>query len=71
MRWQPSSKSIKENDVVELREAFNGWPAGTIGAVVSERGEAKLIEIADEQGQMLDMVSISEPQLKLIAKHSD
>lgn len=32
---------IKENDVVELRDPVGKWPAGTIGAVVSERGEAK------------------------------
>lgn len=62
---------IKENDVIELREAVGLWPAGTIGAVVSEQGDAKLIEIADERGQMLDLVSVLEPRLKLIAKHSD
>lgn len=62
---------IKENDVIELREAVGAWPAGTIGAVVSERGDAKLIEIADERGQMLDLISVLEPRLKLIAKHSD
>jgi hypothetical protein len=62
---------IRENDVIELRETVGAWPAGTIGAVVSERGDAKLIEIADERGQMLDLISVLEPRLKLIAKHSD
>lgn len=62
---------IRENDVIELRETVGTWPAGTIGAVVSERGDAKLIEIADERGQMLDLISVLEPRLKLIAKHSD
>lgn len=61
---------IRENDVIGLREAVGAWPAGTIGAVVSERGDAKLIEIADERGQMLDLISLLEPRLKLIAKHS-
>jgi hypothetical protein len=62
--------AIKENDVVELREAVGDWPAGISGTVVSERGKWKLVEISDDQGVMLDLVSVPEPDLRLIAKHS-
>lgn len=64
------STRIRENDVVELRKPVGNWPAGRIGAVVSERGVSKLIEIADDRGQMLDLISVSESDLKLIEKHS-
>jgi hypothetical protein len=69
-------QAIHENDVVALTRAVDKvedvgkWPAGTIGAVVSEHGEHKLIEIADEQGVMLDLISQTEDQLELITKHS-
>jgi hypothetical protein len=69
-------QAIHENDVVALTqvvdkvEGVGRWPAGTIGAVVSEHGEHKLIEITDEYGLTLDLISQTEDQLKLIAKHS-
>lgn len=63
--------AIRENDVVELLQPAGRWPAGTSGTVVSEHGEDMLIEISDSQGQMLELISQSEPQLKLIAKHRD
>jgi hypothetical protein len=64
--------AIKENDVVELREQEGKWPAGTIGAIVSDYGEVKLVEIsdADNFGATLDLIQVAEPRLKLIAKHS-
>jgi hypothetical protein len=68
---------IRENDAVELLEvvdaidADGSWPAGTVGTVVSERGEWKLVEIADERGVTLDYVSVAEPRLKLHSKSSD
>jgi hypothetical protein len=63
-------QAIKENDVVELLDGVDRWPAGTSGTVVSERGEWKLIEISDERGIALDYISAPEPRLKLVAKHS-
>ena len=42
------------------------WPAGTVGTVVSERGEWKLVEIADERGVTLDYVSVAEARLALV-----
>jgi Domain of unknown function (DUF4926) len=64
-------QTIKEFDVVELLDDIAGWPAGTVGAVVDEVGEWKQVEVADDRGQTLDLISVSEPRLKLIAKHSD
>jgi hypothetical protein len=62
--------AIGEIDVVELLKPVGKWPAGTRGAVVSDHGDVKLVEIADEQGVMLDLISVAEPRLKLIAKYS-
>jgi hypothetical protein len=62
--------AIGEIDVVELRQAFGKWPAGTSGTVVSDHGKIKLIEISDEEGQMLDLISVPESQLKLTTKYS-
>jgi hypothetical protein len=68
--------AIGELDVVELLdpvekvELEGQWPAGTMGAVVSDHGELKLVEIADETGEMLDLVSVRESRRKLVAKHS-
>ena len=66
-------RAIGEIDVVELREAVGAWPAGTVGTVVSDHGDVKLIEISEDEppGAMLDMISVGEDQLKLITKYSD
>ena len=60
---------ITEHDVVELRSAADGWPAGTRGTVVSERGTSKLIEVSDDQGQMLALIDAAEDDLELIAQY--
>ena len=64
-------QKIREFDSVELLDPVGGWPAGTQGAVVDEIGESRQIEIADDRGQMLDLVSVSESRLKLLSKHSE
>lgn len=72
-------QTIRENDAVELLEAVEAvdaagsWPAGTIGTVVSERGEWKLVEIAEDRppGRTLDLISVAEARLKLVAKYTD
>jgi hypothetical protein len=67
---------IHEHDVVALTQPVAGvestgtWPIGTIGAVVNEVGEHKLIEIANDRGEALDFISQTEDKLKLISKHS-
>ncbi len=70
-------QAIRENDVVELLDAVDkvdgagSWPAGTVGAVVSDHGDVKLLEIADDRGVMLDLISVPEARLKLVVKYSD
>jgi hypothetical protein len=70
-------QAIHEHDVVALIQAVNKdegvgeWPAGATGTVVGERGEHKLIEISDTNGAMLDLVSQTEDQLRLVAKHGE
>lgn len=67
-----AKQMVRENDAVELLDAVDKvdldgtWSAGTIGTVVSERGESKLVEIADERGVTLDYVSVPEARLKLV-----
>lgn len=65
-----TKQTIKEIDVVELLEGVGEWPVGTVGTVVHDLGRWKQIEISDDQGVMLDLVSAVEPQLRLVAKHS-
>jgi hypothetical protein len=68
-------QAIHEHDVVALTqpvdkvEGVGQWPPGTIGAVVSERAEHKLIEITNDRGEALDFISQIESQLELITKH--
>ena len=62
--------AIGEHDFVELLDAVGSWLAETRGTVVDEHGEWKQIEISDDRGQMLDLISVAEPRLKLISKHS-
>jgi hypothetical protein len=61
--------AITELDVVELLDDVGKWPAGTTGTVLDERGESKLVEIADEKGVTLDYVPVAETRLRLVAKH--
>jgi hypothetical protein len=65
-----TKQTIKEIDVVELLDSVGGWPAGTVGTVVHDLGQWKQIEISDDRGVMLDLVSVQAPQLRLVAKHS-
>jgi hypothetical protein len=69
-------QAIHENDVVEFTqtvdkvEGAGQWPPGTMGTVVAEHSEHKLIEISNDRGEALDYISQTEDQLKLITKHS-
>jgi len=63
-------QALRENDVVELVDSIGRWPAGRLGAVVSDYGDVKLVEITDEEGVMLDLIQVDEPRLKLISRHS-
>lgn len=65
--------AIGEIDVVELLNSVGKWPVGTQGTVVGDYGDVKLVEISEDQppGQMLDLITVAESHLKLIAKYSD
>lgn len=63
--------AIGKIDVVELLKSVGCWPVGTVGTVAHDLGEWKQIEISDERGVMLDLVSVLEPRLRLVAKHSN
>ncbi len=69
-------QTIGEIDVVAFTEAIDKvegtgkWPAGTRGAVVSDYGDHKEVEISDDRGVALDFPVVPVEQLKLIEKHS-
>ena len=69
-------QTIGEHDYVELTEPVaklegtGSWPAGTRGAVISDFGSHKMLDISDEQGVPLDEPTVAVEKLKLIAKHS-
>ena len=59
---------IGEIDVVTLRDAADGWPAGTRGTVVADLGSHMWVEISNEFGEELDTVSVPPDQLRLVWK---
>ena len=71
-------QTIGEHDVVAFTEPIakaestGTWPAGTEGTVVSDFGEAKMVEISDDEhyGATLDMPIVPVEKLKLITKYS-
>ena len=69
MKVAVSQAKIAEYDVVRLKRDVGRWRAGTNGAVVSDHGSSKLIEISDERGQELDMIEVAEEDLALIEKY--
>lgn len=59
--------AISEHSVVRFRETVRGWPAGTVGTVISDYGDAMLVEVAGETGKALEFVPV--PLAKLELKH--
>jgi hypothetical protein len=59
-------RGIKEGHVVELISPVGRWPAGTVGTVVSDYGDVKLVEVGDEADMALDYLSAPELRLKLL-----
>jgi hypothetical protein len=57
---------ICEHDVVRFRRQTGRWPAGQEGTVVAVEGCSKLVEISDQQGALLDLVTTSDANLELI-----
>jgi hypothetical protein len=61
---------IGQLDVVRLKEAVGPWPAGTEGTVVEVYDDGALVEIANADGETLDMVSALYGALKLAKRHT-
>jgi hypothetical protein len=43
---------------VALRDAWEGWPAGTVGVVIEPFEDAALVEISGEYGVTLATISV-------------
>lgn len=56
---------ISEHDVVELRGETSGWLAGTVGTVVRDYGDEKLVEIADVHGRSTALVRVPDDRLRI------
>lgn len=54
---------LAEHAVVKLRETVRGWPAGTVGTVVSDYGDTVLVEISDDTGVARDFLPVPVVQL--------
>jgi hypothetical protein len=52
-------------DVVELREPRGGQPAGAVGAVVELFPTEALVEVADEHGKTLELLSVPYEALRI------
>ncbi len=63
-----TSVGISEIDVVALRNAAGGWPAGTEGTVVADLGGHMWVEISNERGEELDTISVPPSELRLVWK---
>jgi len=69
-------QAIGEVDVVAFErpikkvDGVGNWPTGTFGAVISDYGDMKEVEISNDSGEALDYVIVPVEHLKLIEKHS-
>ena len=69
-------QAIGEIDVVAFLKPVDKvdgdgqWPAGTLGTVVHDLGEMKMVEISDDQGRALDFPVVPADRLKLVSDHS-
>lgn len=57
--------AIAEHAVVKLRKTVRGWPAGTVGTVVSDYGDTVLVEISDDAGAAQDFLQVPVAELDL------
>lgn len=65
-----TSQEIKEIDVVALTEPVEHWPAGAQGTVVIDFGDNKMLEMAGERDDPLDLPIVPIEKLKLVTKYS-
>lgn len=52
-------------DVVELREPRGGQPAGAVGSVVELFPTEALVEIADEHGKTVELLTVPYEALRV------
>ncbi|HEY2052601.1 MAG TPA: hypothetical protein VGH14_01550 [Solirubrobacterales bacterium] len=57
---------IGELDVVALRTAIDGWPAGTRGTVISQGPSYKEVEVSNHLGEDLAFLVVSPDQLRVV-----
>jgi hypothetical protein len=55
-------------DVVALGVDTGRWRAGTVGTVIESDSELALVEISDQRGHTLDLITVTHPNL---APHRD
>lgn len=56
---------IRENDPVALREQIGSRPVGTLGAAVDIFDGAALVEIVDDNGRTLDLLTVPNELLEV------
>lgn len=65
--------TVHEHDIVELIEEVDGWPAGTIGAIVSLHPDSVLIEVEDpeQERELLEgLVTVPHEALRVVRTHT-
>ncbi len=65
----PAVQEIEEIDVVVLTEPAGHWPEGAEGTVVMDFGEERLLEMAGQADDPLDLPVVHRDKLKLVAKY--
>lgn len=62
------SEGIEELDVVRLRKAAGGWPAGTEATVLEDFGRHLIVEVDDEAGDHLNLPLVRRDAVELVWK---
>jgi hypothetical protein len=69
---QTASDVIDELDVVQLRQAVDGYGVGTQGTVVSADPQETLVTVEiDDQGETLDLITCDRVDLVLVQRARD
>jgi hypothetical protein len=56
----------QELDVVKFLAPVGDWPAGTTGTVVDAFTDGGIVEVSDDEGRMLDLVSAPYTALEVV-----
>lgn len=68
-----SRMTVHEHDIIELTRDVDGWPSGTVGAIVSTYPRSVLVEVEDpsEERELLeDLVSVPHEALRIVRSSS-